>query len=269
MIQFQNDQLTIFESALYKTTSTVVKTKDCIIVVDPNLLPSEVEEIRAHVSKIRGRLPVYLVLTHSDWDHLIGYGAFQDTTVIASQLFQTLDSHQIVEQMKTFDDKYYLDRNYEITFPKVNIPISKERHVSKIGSTTMTFYSAPGHTKDGIFTVIEPYGIFIAGDYLSDIEFPFIYDNSYHYELTLKKVSNILKNHKVNMLIPGHGNYTLSKDEIVKRTDESAKYIQELRRALSSNGEHADLISQYQYWRELNFSHEENVVLMRRELNNK
>lgn len=268
MIQFQNEHFTVFESQLYKTISVVVKTKDCIIVVDPNLLPLEVEEIRQRVNKIKGNLPIYVIYTHSDWDHLIGSGAFLDSTVIASHLFNTVDQHHIIEQIKQFDDKYYLDRNYPISFPQVDIPISRERHTAKIGGTTLTFYQAPGHTNDGIFTVIEPLGIFIAGDYLSDIEFPFIYDSSFHYDLTLQKVDTILRNHKINYLIPGHGHIAKNLEEIRKRKEESKRYIQQVRDAINEDVDCSHLISHYPYWRELSFSHEENIALMKRELNN-
>lgn len=268
MIQFQNEHFTVFESQLYKTTSVVVKTKDCVIVVDPNLLPKEVDEIRQTVNKIRGNLPIYVIYTHSDWDHVIGSGAFIDATVIGSYLFTKVDQHHVIEQMKQFDDKYYLDRNYPITFPQVDIPISRERHTAKIGGTTLTFYQAPGHTIDGIFTVIEPLGVFIAGDYLSDVEFPFIYDSSYHYDLTLQKVDTILNNHRIQYLVPGHGHIATNIEEIRKRKEDSKRYIKEIRNSIRGNGDSHHLISHYSYWRELNFSHEENIALIQRELNN-
>ncbi|MEK4284043.1 MULTISPECIES: hypothetical protein [Ureibacillus] len=66
MIQYQDKHLTVFESQLYKTTSTVIQTEDCVIVVDPCLLPSEVDEIREHVVSMKGNRPVYLIITHSD-----------------------------------------------------------------------------------------------------------------------------------------------------------------------------------------------------------
>ncbi|BDH61782.1 hypothetical protein MTP04_19120 [Lysinibacillus sp. PLM2] len=266
MIQYQNEDFTVFESQLYKTTSVVVKTNDCVIVVDPNLLPQEVQEIRQHVNKVRGSLPLYIIITHSDWDHVVGCGAFLDATVIGNHLLNKVDKHQILEQIKDFDDKYYLDRFYPITFPQIDIPIMRERHVAKIGRTTITFYQAPGHTTDGVFIVIEPIGLFIAGDYLSDIEFPFIYENSYHYELTLQKVDNILTNHSIEYLVPGHGNISTSKEDILKRKDDALKYIQELRYCIKTNSDSTYLINHYKYWREFTYSHEENILLIKKEL---
>ncbi len=57
-------------------------------------------------------------------------------------------------------------------------------------------------------------------------------------------------------------------EEIRKRKEDSKRYIQELRNTIKVNGESHHLISHYPYWRELNFSHEENLALIKRELNN-
>jgi hydroxyacylglutathione hydrolase len=37
MIQFKNEQVTVFQSALYQTTSTVVETNDLILIIDPTV----------------------------------------------------------------------------------------------------------------------------------------------------------------------------------------------------------------------------------------
>ena len=77
-IQYTAKHLTEFESCIYKTTSTVIDTEDCVIVVDPCLLPSEIDEINQHVMRMKGTRPIYLIMTHSDWDHIVGAGAFPE-----------------------------------------------------------------------------------------------------------------------------------------------------------------------------------------------
>jgi len=267
LIKYQTKNVTIFQSVLYKTTSLVIRTEDCILVVDPNLLPEEVLEIRRHVDKVKDEKPIYLIFTHSDWDHIVGYGAFQDGTVIAHEAFQTReDKEDILSQILKFDDEYYLDREYPVLFPKVDIPVTEDGQVLEIGKTKLTFYKAEGHTNDGIFTVVEPIGIWIAGDYLSDVEFPFIYDNSEKYEKTIGKTDRILGSHIINLLVPGHGTATDIKQEIIFRKVLSYRYIQELRNALNEKVDHHFLIEGYKYKKDQVKSHEENVALVRREL---
>lgn len=233
MIHFKNRHLTVFQSALFKTTSVVAETKDLILVTDPNWLPQEVEEIRNYVEKIKGNRPIYLLFTHSDFDHILGYKAFPEAKVITGRaLLENSDQEGILQQIHEFDDKYYLERDYKIIFPIADIIVEKDGQTLTVGETTLTFYTAPGHTPDGIFTILEPGGVWIAGDYLSDIEFPFIYDSSTAYEETLLKADTILSTHDVKLLVPGHGNVTESLEEIRTRQQDSLIYIRELRTAV-------------------------------------
>ena len=85
MIQYKSENITVFQSALFETTSTVIETEDVILVVDPTWLPQEVENIRNYVNSIRNHRPIYLIFTHSDYDHIIGYKAFSGVITIGSQ----------------------------------------------------------------------------------------------------------------------------------------------------------------------------------------
>ena len=267
MIKYQSKNVTVFQSLLYKTTSLVIRTEDCVIIVDPNLLPTEVYEIREYVNKIKGERPLYLLFTHSDWDHIVGYGVFQEAQVIASRTFQNrVDKEKVLKQIESFDNQYYLDRDYPLLYPNVDIEVVEDGQELQIGETKLIFYLAPGHTDDGIFTVVEPLGIWIAGDYLSDVEFPFIYDNSEKYEETLSKTNLILTSFNINLLVPGHGHPTDIKEEILFRKVVSYRYIQELRKAIQHNEDHLFLIENYLYKSEQIKEHEENYKKIKEEL---
>ncbi len=272
MIKYQNKQVTVFESALFRTTSTVVITEDLILVVDPNWLPQEVEEIKRFVAINRKKQPVYSLFTHSDYDHIIGYRAFPEARVIASEAFENNpEKEKSLEGILQFDDEYYIKRNYKIEYPKVDIIINEDGQKLKIGHTTLTFYLAPGHNPDGIFTIIEPLNIWIAGDYLSNEEFPYIYFSTDAYEETLKKVDFILKNHDIKMLIPGHGDIAMSHKEIQKRKIENLLYISDLKEAVKS-GNHFDLKKlwkKYQFPRIMTRFHEWNIKLIKKEIEGK
>lgn len=268
MIQLTHRQFTVFQSVLYQTTSVVVQTNDAVIVVDPNLLPNEVETIRQFVEKVSGEKAVYLIFTHSDWDHIVGFGAFPNSTVIASHQFANNDNKQsTLEQWSAFDDEYYVDRPYKIEYPIVDIEVVEDGQTLMIGQTKLTFYLANGHTSDGIFTIIEPVGIWIAGDYLSDVEFPFIYDHSVRYVETLQKTDDILNAHNVTCLIPGHGRVTSEVEEIIQRKERSLHYIQQLKTLVQQGKESVHLIENYRYKKSLKTCHEENIQQIKREFN--
>lgn len=103
MIQYKTEQMTVFESALFQTTSAVIETKDCVIVVDPTWLPHEINEIKQHVQGILNHRNLYVFFTHGDFDHIIGYGAFLElnATFIGSKfLEQHPDKEEKVQMIK-------------------------------------------------------------------------------------------------------------------------------------------------------------------------
>jgi glyoxylase-like metal-dependent hydrolase (beta-lactamase superfamily II) len=272
VIIWQDQHTTLFKSALYETISSVVLTEDCILVVDPCWLPHEVEEIKNHVELNRENRPLYLLFTHSDYDHIIGYKAFSDDAiVVASEAFSSksrAEKDSVVEQIKEFDDEYYITRNYEIEYPKVDIPIAAEGTVITIGKTILAFFEAHGHTNDGIFTVIEPLGVLLAGDYLSDIEFPFIYDDSIQYEKTIRKLDYILEHYDIRLLVTGHGNPTNAILDMKKRQKEALDYIQRMRKFIIEGDQDGlkQLIMGCKFPRNLQKCHQYNVSQIQREL---
>ncbi len=249
----------------------MIETNDLVLVTDPNWLPKEIEAIKTFVDKVKKDRPVYLLFTHSDYDHILGYRAFPEAKVIASKTFiENSYKDYILKQIRDFDDKYYLERNYEIAYPEADVIVEKDGQVLTIGETELTFYLAPGHTPDGIFSIIESEGIWIAGDYLSDIEFPFIYDSSFAYEDTMLKAAAILNDHPIKLLVPGHGDVTESREEIRIRLNDSLNYIRELRTAMKNEDQETidSLFKSRPYRDGMKPAHDDNQKLMERERHN-
>ncbi len=267
-IQYRTPVVTVFESALFRTTSTVVFLPEAVLVVDPNWLPEEVLYIHRFVEENRGNRSVYLLFTHADYDHIIGYEAFPNATVIASVHFKD-NSHKEsnIEQILQFDADYYITRPYSISYPKVDIEVKKDGQTLTIGGTRLTFYLAPGHTKEGIFTIIEGFGIWIAGDYFSNIEFPFIYQSVLAYEMTLDKTELILNKHAIQLMIPGHGDVATTESEILERKEDAYQYIRHLRKAVQSedNALFEDLWERYHFRKCQEKFHKDNIELLKKE----
>jgi glyoxylase-like metal-dependent hydrolase (beta-lactamase superfamily II) len=253
------------------TNSLVVETADCVLVTDPCWLPSEVEEIRRYTEDVRGSRRLVLLFTHSDFDHIIGYGAFEGAEVIASRAFADKSAgerEEIIEQIRVFDDSYYLRRNYELTYPQVDHPVEQDGQTLIFGDLKLTGYTAPGHTNDGLFTIVESAGLFIAGDYLSDVEFPYIYDSSLAYEATLGKLEEMMNRHPLTLLVPGHGEAADGRTELERRREESLKYIHNMRAAVASGRQDAveRLIEGCAFPRNMANFHRSNQELIAKEL---
>lgn len=268
MIVFQSEGLTVFQSALFQTNSTVVAGQGFVLVVDPAWLPQEVEEIAKYVGQVHDGRPVYLLFTHSDFDHILGGGAFPGAITLAGQKFvDNPEKEQSVQKVHAWDSEYYVNRPYDIRYPEIDIVAARDGQELVIGRTRLTFYGAPGHNPDGVFTVIEPQGILIAGDYLSDIEFPYISQSSAAYEETLGTIGLILAHHAIRVLVPGHGRVATDPQEMQQRRHQSTAYILALRRHLSSEDQAAmdALLEGYAFPEGMKTFHEANKNLMRKE----
>lgn len=267
-IQYQDKHCIVFESALFRTTSTLIITPSFLLLVDPNWLPLEVAFIRQHLEQQSKGQPLYLLFTHSDYDHIIGWQAFPEAQVIASAAFVHNSSKtKIIEQINNFDDEYYIRRTYPIAYPKVDLIIAEAEQQLDIGDFRLSFYQAPGHNADGLFTFLAPLGIWIAGDYLSNIEFPYIYHSSHDYLNTLDKAQRILDNQSPQLLIPGHGDATTDHQEMQRRIKDSYRYLHQLQESVANNQpfDLEKLWQQYQFPKVMQGFHEANVELVRKE----
>lgn len=270
-IQLQTPILTIFESALFRTTSTVIQTDDFVLIIDPNWLPQEVQTIRDFVDLIKKDKPIYLYFTHSDYDHIIGYQAFAAAKVIISKAFsekENIEKKNILEQINTFDDEYYIQRNYPIIYPKGDFIIHENGEKLQIDNTELQFFDAKGHNADGLILWIASLGILVVGDYLSNVEFPYIYHSGKAYLATLNRVEAIVKTGEVKYLITGHGDYTSDAVEIQKRFDDAYHYIFKVMNCIK-DGEDFDLNElwkQYDFQRIMTKFHHGNLEVLKAEL---
>jgi glyoxylase-like metal-dependent hydrolase (beta-lactamase superfamily II) len=243
--------------------STVVETEHLILVVDPGYLPNEIMEIWQFVEGLERDKPIFLFFTHSDFDHISGNELFPNAQTIASRQFvdSCLKSKQLHDLIR-FDDDLYIDRNYQVKYPNINIIIDTDGQELKIGDTIISFYQAFGHTDDSLFAVVENKNILLAGDYLSNLEFPFVYHSFREYEKTLNSFSRVASDKKYLMLIPGHGSVTEDHEEIIQRIKASEDYFQilkddqdeeEFKKFLLKNG--------YRHQTSLFKRHQENLMI--------
>jgi glyoxylase-like metal-dependent hydrolase (beta-lactamase superfamily II) len=269
MIRYQTPGLTIFESCLFKTTSSVVATEDFVLVADPTWLPAEIAEIKACVESIRSGRPVHLLFTHSDYDHILGCGAFPGATTIASAAFVSNPGADAqIAQILDFDHEYYIDRPYAIEYPQIQIPVHADGQNLEFRNAALKFFLAPGHNPDGLLTLVEPGGVLIVGDYLSDVEFPFIYHSFAAYRRTLSKAFDLIQSYQVQALISGHGSPCFTQADMLHRVGESFSYLQQLENQVLHNQpfDESALWQRYPYPRSQRKFHLANLKILSEEL---
>lgn len=264
-IQLDHPDLTVHESQLFRTTSTIIHTDDYVLVVDPNWLPAEVDFL-ADLARQYGRgKEKFLLFTHSDYDHIIGYGAFPGFTTIASQRF--VDNPAKASQLQQaidWDDEYYIQRDYgPFTYPTIDRPVGKDGQPMGIGTDSYVFYQAPGHNYDGLLTFNQSRGILVVGDYLSNIEFPYVYHSFAAYRATLDQLEQIIDTGQVKVLVTGHGDHTTDRAEMERRIRKDRAYLDDLKTSVA-NGTEFDfegLMQEYDFPVIMRKFHDKNVAL--------
>ncbi len=268
-LQFESETLTIFESELFRTTCTLIQKKDHLLLVDPNWLPSEVDFIYNYIQKKKRGRPLYLFFTHSDYDHIIGYGKFAEiaTTIASENFVLNEDKESILNQIRVFDDQYYLKRNYSITYPIINQAIKEDGYELKIGESAYTFYQATGHNSDGLICLDQSENILIVGDYLSNIEFPYVYHSFSAYLETLNSIESICEKQNVATLISGHGDYANDQKEIEFRLKTARNYITQVKNSIldKTDFEEAILLKKYDFPLIMAVFHKANLALAAKE----
>ena len=238
MLIWKDTCLEIHRSPLYQTLSSAVITADCRLLVDPALLPEEVEHLQAWAATHRPDLPLYVLFTHADYDHILGAGAFLDAHSIGHARFLTHpDPEAVLAEVRAFDDKYYIERRYPLVFPRPEHAVTNGG--LQIGRTGLTFWESPGHTDNGLFTLLEGSGILWVGDYLSDFELPFVYHCVDAYRSTLKLARRIIEQEDIRLLVPGHGRPTTDRREMLRRVTMAEQHLEALFRAAADRDEAA------------------------------
>ncbi len=273
---FENGIIHVWESRLYRTTSTLIDLGQAFLLVDPNWLPDEVGQIRDFVDSHLGNKELYVLFTHSDFDHILGYGAFPDARTIASREFlQQKNASQIITQICEFDSQYYIFRPYQVSYPHVDYVIDYDGQTLVLGQTTVYFYLAPGHTCDGLWAIIPSFpkedtnlnkGIWIAGDYFSNIEIPLIDYSLAAYQKTVQKAFSLIASFPlVEYMIPGHGDVAISQQTISDRIQTDRRYLT-LLTALATNleidvtlNEVHEILHSYPFPREIEKIHIQNL----------
>ncbi|SFS60883.1 MBL fold metallo-hydrolase [Paenibacillus sp. BC26] len=271
MLTYQSEAISVFQSELYQTNCFVIETDDLVLIVDPNYLPSELAAIRKHVDAVKRDRPLYLFFTHSDFDHIVGYGSFTDCRIIAGTAFANHpDKAERVSVVERLDDEFYISRPYGIEFPRVDHVIELEGEKLVIGNTILTFSTAYGHNGDGLMCFIEPIGALVTGDYVSDIEFPFVFDTFAAYRSTLEKIVSYAWSVPNLVLLPSHGSVTSDQDEIMHRAEVSEQYLKLCEEQLEL-GEVSNRLESFMDVQDYRFKigfrkrHEANLVLLANE----
>jgi glyoxylase-like metal-dependent hydrolase (beta-lactamase superfamily II) len=206
-------------------------------VIDSPVLPDELDALPALVEQARFPAPSGLLVTHGDWDHLLGRLAFPGVPLGAAETTAErlrASPGDAQRDLRAFDEGLLIERQRPLTLGSVQtLPVPGR---CAVGDRELELYAASGHTADGMAVLIPWALVLVAGDYLSTIELPTLNDGGelQAYLATLERLRALVAH--AEHVIPGHGP-VLSGEEALMALEEDAAYLQ----ALAEHGPDAEL----------------------------
>ena len=211
---------TWWPSTLYQTTTLELRRAGERLLIDPGISPWEVEEVVA-----ASAMPVTQVLvTHADWDHVMGLGLLPDAQVTASRLAaerirsgaaraeMELEAAELLVPHRALE-KLHVEQEVH---PPADVRMGPWRGVCR---------PAPGHTDDGLLVSLPDEHLLVVGDYLSTLEIPSVYHSVRDYRDTLQTLVGVIERERPLYVVVGHGKPHTS-DGALRIADEDLDYIE-------------------------------------------
>lgn len=229
MFQSFEGGLWLQPSLLWQTQCAVIEADGAVCVVDPGFFPHEIHEAQGLAARVGGpgarRL---LVLSHSDFDHIVGVPYFEGFETVASARWDRSNARRARRArraLQLFDGGHYIARDRPLM-----TTVRPDRLIQADGEEIAgcRFFLLAGHTRDGLGCFHPGSGALIVGDYLSDCEFPFIYVSALAYRETLDKLRRLVAQLSPRLLVSQHGAPAMGDREIARRLLESSGYLERL-----------------------------------------
>lgn len=234
------DGVLVQTSELWNTNSTLITgfggrfvgEAKATVMIDPGWFPDEIEELQAAAIATPPGQATHVLFTHGDFDHVVAWEDFPGSVLIASPKAAERDASLVEGQVADLDRRRGTARPHAFRYPPSGLFTSPSS--LDLGGETALFFEAPGHQPDGLFTVLPVRHVLVAGDYLSDEEFPFIYDSLESYRATLLLARDLCCRYRIEKTVPGHGQVAATAEEIEYRIATDLDYLERLEAAVSS-----------------------------------
>jgi glyoxylase-like metal-dependent hydrolase (beta-lactamase superfamily II) len=217
-------------SAIWQTNCVFVRCEDESFLIDSPILPDELDALPALVEQAGFPAPSGLLVTHGDWDHLLGRLAFPGLALgcaesTAARMRATPGAVQ--RELRDFDEAFAIERPRPLALGSMQeLPLPGR---CQIGSQELELHVAEGHTADGMAVRAPWAGVLAVGDYLSDCEIPSLAADGGEpdaYCATLERLRPVLQS--VDHVIPGHGG-VLDGARALELLEEDLNYVSALR----------------------------------------
>ena len=219
----------VVTSLMWQTTATALRTGGEAMLIDSPYFPEELELLPAVLAQA-GFEPTALLATHGDFDHLLGRLAFPDLSLglaEATMLRIREKPGEAQRDLRDDDSEHYVKRARPLALGQTqSLPVPGKL---ELGQEELELHPAEGHTSDGMAVFAPWLGVLCVGDYLSDVEIPWMHESGSldDYRSTLARLATLVE--RAHVVVPGHGS-PHTRDRALELLDEDVEYLDELER---------------------------------------
>jgi glyoxylase-like metal-dependent hydrolase (beta-lactamase superfamily II) len=195
----------VMTSRVWQTTCTAVRGGGEAFVIDSPILPDELEILPA-VMEQAGFAVAGLLVTHADWDHLLGPLAFPGAAIGVGETTAArlaAEPGAAARELRAFDEAHYVERPAPLSLPGAQaLPVPG---FCAVGDRELELHPADGHTADGTAYWAPWAEVLVCGDYLSPVEIPTLGPGGSldAYLATLRRLEPLVE--RARTVVPGHG----------------------------------------------------------------
>ena len=194
------------QSLAFRMNSLLLLDPGHAVIVDPGVLPSELDDIAAVTREARPAR-VTLLFSHGHWDHVLGRPWWPDATTIAHARFPgevRAKDAAIRREGESLAAKHgeAWPRAFQAFEP--DVVVEGEREIG-LGPWTLVVRDAPGHCASQVSVHLPERRLLFAADMLSDIEIPILDGPCAPYRRTIDSLTPLFESGVVKTLVPGHG----------------------------------------------------------------
>jgi hydroxyacylglutathione hydrolase len=215
----------VSQTPLWQTNAVFARADSDALLCDPCYTPDEIERLVALARETGG--PIYLLLTHGDFDHVCGIGYVSEAVVVAGA-----GTAERIEGGTAADELAAAGVEWGVEWPTdLRVDRVVEPGLLECGAFQVEAIEATGHTVDGLAYVLVEQGVLLPGDYLSDMTYPFIGGGLAATIATVRRLLDALERYDLRWVVPGHGR-PLTAEEAAAVGASDLAYLEDLARAV-------------------------------------
>jgi hydroxyacylglutathione hydrolase len=216
----------VLQTPLWQTNAVLARAGEDTLLCDPCFTLEELDHLAALAREGGG--PIHLLVTHGDYDHVCGIGCLPEAVVVSGEATaRRITSGTAGAELAAAGAEWGIDWPTELRVDRVVRPGR-----FACGAFEVEAIDATGHTADGLAYVLVDQGALLAGDYLSDMTYPFILGGLDQSIATVRRLLDVLDRHDLRWVVPGHGR-ALTVAEAAAVGESDLAYLEALARAIA------------------------------------